>query len=395
MRLIYILYGLWISAVAAEMQQSVWEVMNDTALKEDKFSQYYSYRGPNEGQFDDTEKLMTGFVSQSPCHAMAIKYQCFAYSPKRALEIMHRKWVSHSNAPDHIDLSSADPLSILSKFEGMNILFVGDSTVATAYVTLLCHFSQFAKIDYKIVWSVDDRMVDEFRHQTGCPEHIDCHILAGECTISEFNIVFRYQQLNTYDAGSRQLLHRMVSYLKPYPTVAVINMGAHYGDPVEFAKGLNILKSDFEMWEKTQTHHPNTSWLWTEVSATHFTNGYFSHAEDFIPNRKDGVSVSNNSLMCSPMKDFKAYYEADWMNRLVETHLPEFVNSGRIIRIARPLYDQWDAHIDHGDSQQSRVYKKDCLHYCAGSGAMRLILSETVTSMVRCLEHCPKLTFQF
>lgn len=376
-----------------------WQRTVDSA---DEFVQYYKWNGP--ASFDDHAAIIESYHTGSPCRALTIRDNCFSHNPERADSLMLRKWMPNIASKVHVDVSQSNTLAdIMLTLQNKTISIMGDSTVLSVFSSLVCHLSQQETPQYSLTWLFNKKeiLVDK-EGQTVCPQHVSCYLLSGEVYFPENNISIWYQQLNSYSKRSKQQLHTVVESNAHRPDIVLINFGVHYNDYKSYITDLLSFKGDMQgIMERQRTDSHHISWHWIESFPQHFTYGYynFSADSDFrtsLLNRDKSdtdllhsASWSNSSLHCVPVTNMTHYYQEDWRNRLAEVALPEFYTNHRVIRIAEPLYSQWDAHVDYGDSKRVTRAAADCTHYCTGSGVFRFVLSEVVSSIKKCLHGCP------
>ena len=206
--------------------------------------------------------------------------------------------------------------------------------------------------------------------------------------------------MNRYEARDKQHMMSLVEGGER-PDIVIINLGMHYNDLYDFEKHLTLLKDDLKgiTERRKATNSKFISWHWLETFPQHFQNGYYSPGvkshKNTIESLKSSTIAINSSLMnCHRIEDMRHYHTNDWRNRLAEDVLSSFKTTERVIKIAEPLYSQWDAHVDYGDSRRDPEHEPDCTHYCTGSGVFRFALTETLMDIAHCLSHhCGELTF--
>jgi len=175
-------------------------------------------------------------------------------------------------------------------------------------------------------------------------------------------------------------------------TVAVINLGAHYDKEKALMGGMWNLREDLVRMRKVLgSSFP--SLLWLESFPPHFGdsnahNMYYSFNETFDVissiQSKQQLSSSfarSHRLYCSVGNITRnTFYARDWRNRIAE----DFIHGTSIIRVAAALFNQWDAHVDYGDSLRMQPYQRDCTHYCLGSGVFRYAISAVLMRLQGC-----------
>lgn len=383
-----------------------WRDINDT---KDEYSMYYKWRGPiGEQSFNDSEEIIQNFYYGSPCRALTIRDNCYSHNSQRAEHLLIRKWIKHEAIKARVDVSKPGTLvDILSDLKNKTISIVGDSTVLSVFASLACHLSQQETPHYRFSWLFERKQILlDAKGQTVCPMHVSCYILSGEVYYPHHNITLWYQQLNTYSKRSRELLHTVVESTHNRPDIVLINFGVHYNEYKAYITDLFNFQKDMEgiMERQKMANAHQISWHWIESFPQHFSHGYFNYSADsrirlsaYNPSahaetssRNVSLAHTTNSLHCTAIANATYYYQEDWRNRLAELVLPEFYTNHRVIKVAEPLYDQWDAHVDYGDSRRVTKAAADCTHYCTSSGVFRFVLSEVLSSVKRCLHgHCP------
>ena len=354
-----------------------WENLTQSQLSNDSFANYYRWRGlsgPN-GVRNITE-LTVSFTAESLCRALTMRDNCFSHSPSRAESLLRRKFTFQN--------AEQDPLLTLSSMRDQYILFSGDSIVLSVYQSFVCHLTQFSNATYEYVWAYrDETILSDSSGQDKCPGHPSCHLLGGKSYITRYNITIAYQQVNKYQGRVKKTLHQKLVDRISQPTFLILNLGAHYNEEENFKRDVHALHTDLLQISEDQRNAGCrvTHMLWLESFPQHFPGGagfYQAAAKHTVPHNQ-------SSLRCEPIADKRKYFQADWRNRAVETIMPDLTVNNRIIAVAAPLYDQWDAHVDYGDSLHTPQQPADCTHYCLGSGVFRFVVERVLTSIVACL----------
>jgi len=356
-----------------------WENLTYSQLSNDPFANYYSWRGisgPNGTR--NIAELTVSFTSESLCRALTMRDNCFSHNPSRAESLLRRKFTFNSTTDE-------DPVVTLSTMRDQHILFAGDSIVLSVYQSFVCHLTQFANATYEYAWAYhEDTILSDSRGQDKCPGHPSCHLLGGQSFITRYNITIAYQQVNKYQGREKRTLHQMLMDKDTRPTMLILNLGAHYNEEKPFTRDIQALQKDF-MQTKENQHNAGyyvTQLLWLERFPQHFPGG----AGFYQAAARHATARNQSTLRCEPIVDQAKYFQSDWRNRAVETIMPELAPSNRIIAVAEPLYDQWDAHVDYGDSLRTPQQPADCTHYCLGSGVFRFVVERVLASIVGCVK---------
>ncbi len=367
---------------------SQWETLSDAELANDLYSGYYHWRGPANGdEIVNTTLLMASFNAQSPCRALAIRDNCFSHNPQRADALLHRKFSQKSK------IAPLNPKTILPLLKNNLILFVGDTTMSPVYASVVCHLSQFSEATYNLVWHYDyNNKVQVDEHQHECPNHPSCHLMGGDSYFAATNTTFRFMQLNAYYGRFKKQLQPIIHGKVAAPAAVVINFGVHYDEEERFRQDLTSFKEDLAKLQNRH-HHTQTPigpWFWLESMPQHFPGrGYYDVNATQLPLKAYRTAQAHFNLRCEAITDPVAYHKIDWRNRLVEQIMPDFMRNARLVQIAEALYDQWDAHVDNGDSFRSEAHT-DCTHYCTASGVFRYVVQKVISSMLVCLRgNCP------
>lgn len=377
---------------------------SDSNIKGDQYASAYKWQGPQNNHFDDTVSLMNGYKSNSTCRVMTIRDNCFSHNPDRARNLLNRYWKLNSKPKWFVDIADSDELPrLLVEFQNKSIAFFGDSTVLSVFTSFVCYLGQGTDTEYKMVWLDDeDHILLDVNGQTKCPYHPSCYILAGVVFLPEYQITLIYDQINTYNnRHTKQVLHTIVDGPNPRPDVVIINLGVHYNDLNSFVHEVWSLKGDLKniLHRQKEFNSKYISWHWLESFPQHFPNGYFSEGdgrgiahtlESVLPSNATNASINPAILNCKPYLNATDFYQKDWRNRLPEQIMHEFYTHHRVIKIAEPLYEQWDAHVDYGDSRRILSTSSDCTHYCTASGIFRFVLNEVVSSVKKCLHNCTR-----
>ena len=367
-----------------------WGTLSESELTRDFYSGYYKWRGPaNRDEIVNTTLLMASFTSHSPCRALAIRDNCFSHNPQRADALLHRTLKQKS------EILQPNPKTILPLLKNKVILFVGDTTMAPVYASVVCHLSQLSTVSFNLSWHYDHNskvQVDE--HKNECPSHPSCHLMRGDSYFAATNTTFRYIQLNVYSGRFKMLLQPILRGKVEVPAVVFMNFGAHYDEKEHFHQDLTVFKADLI---KLQNRHHYTNipigpWFWIESMPQHFPEGGYYDVNATRPDLEAfRTAQAHFNLRCEAIADTASYHRNDWRNRLVEQIIPDFMRNARLIQIAEALYDQWDAHVDHGDSFRTEAHA-DCTHYCTASGVFRYIVEKVISSIFSCLrgqKNCP------
>ena len=403
-------------------------MQDENVAKSDSFAKYYGWRGVTKetAASKDKDKLIMEFTTHSPCHCMTIRDNCFSQNPVRARELIRREFKGESERA--LPNVLAD---FMTSIRNKSLLMVGDSTLVATYASLVCHISQFVNTSHHLVWLIEpDKLINEKMGQKGCPGNIHCHIISGYTTFPDHNATITYHQGNNY---SKRMQRMMWSLVEEGQHAVIVNMGVHHNAYHTLHGDLLRFNADLKTWRHS---HPHISWHWMESFPQHFSGGNFDESRDtqkLIPlqqrlanisasisnsrsssNDSSSTSISGGNsssvsavdivlqgtskrsweklLLCTPHHNDTYSHAQDWRNRLAESVFSDFTKNERMIRIARPLYSQWDSHVDYGDSvrgEDNMSHVKDCTHYCLGSGVFRFVISQVMTAVTRCLEgHC-------
>jgi uncharacterized membrane protein YgcG len=244
----------------------------------------------------------------------------------------------------------------------------------------------------------DEMLTSDGLSPSKCPGKPDCYLLYAQSHYAAYNLTISYDQLNVYkNPRSHQALFALAH---KWPSAIIVNFGVHYNAYGVLINELQRFRNDMADLKKAEDAAGvrKTAWFWLESFPGHFAQGYYSGAPpdtDLLDPHNavynaagDLVRTLNPGLSCTPLEnELKFLWEEDWRNRFVERVLPEFVRHDRILRIAHPLLPQWDAHVDYKDSLRVRGpgVRKDCTHYCQGSGVFRLVLSTLLSKLLGCL----------
>ena len=210
--------------------------------------------------------------------------------------------------------------------------------------------------------------------------------------VPSHNLTMYYQQHNVHRGREKRLLTSMVEGSSVVPTVVILNFGAHYSHERTFANELQAFRHDLlsVLQRQRAANIPTAQWLWLESFPQHFANSGHRGSGYYDPGASLTANFTAGQLRCAPIADTKLYYAEDWRNRVAEQVLPELKRSSRVIPIAEALYDQWDAHVDYGDSQRAHQTATDCTHYCLGSGVFRFVTHQILGAVLNCLHGaCP------
>jgi len=356
----------------------VWNTLTDKQLGVDNFASYYTWRGPERLQdLDNTTALIDSFTSKSPCRALTMHDNCFSHNPNRATGLLHRFFKSDTPS------KSETPQQALLGLQNKLLIFAGDRTMASVFASLVCHFSQFSLATYNLEWVYDgDKHLRDKEGQDKCPGDPSCLLAGGETYFAAVNATFRYIQVNTYNGKGREAFQNFI-HNETQSSVVVVNFGARYTDDDVFGDDLLAFRRDgVKVSKRLEASGAALQWFWLESAPRHYVN--FAEANRSAALDASHTAKSHFNLLCGPIQDKVMYHKLDWRNRLVETLVPDFQRSARLIPIAEALYDQWDAHVDTGDSFRAEAHM-DCTHYCVGSGVFRFIIDQVITSLHTCL----------
>jgi hypothetical protein len=328
------------------------------------------------------EELTESYVKGSPCRANIIRDNCFSHNPYRA-EVLLKRTFNQTIIENTKE--------VLEHLRNQTVLLVGDSLSAGIFWTIVCHFSQFSPTTYDFSWRVGKSAFSDATDNTTCPGNPFCALVGGESYFEKYNLRMRFETLYTYGSRGRWFVESTLTAVFPLPTIVFWNFGMHYNDKGSFVKAVQEFRGELfrltVQFKNDGIRFPTLYWI--ETVPQHFTNGYFEHG---ISDHKQSQFIGNNvyaDLECSPIFNKLKYFEEDYRNRQFDVLMPEFVHNRQIVRIAKSLYNQYDAHVDYGDSL--RDVGPDCTHYCVGSGIYRHILNEVFKKLISCLGHnCPK-----
>jgi hypothetical protein len=373
--LLWLVLGLLVSTGTSMS----WRDMNGAALLNDNFAKVYQWNGPKAMNFSAIGDVMNEYSAQMACPVIFVRDNCFSHNPQRAKRLIRRYWPVRNTAAGNNIVKS------LNKLRNQRVLFVGDSTMAAAFTSFSCYFTPVSNATFQSLWLLpNDVLVDDKQNQTRCPRDPDCYLLHSYVVFADYNLTIRYQQLNTYTALQRRTIRDWVSAPGYVQTIVILNMGVHYNNYKHFLRDMETLKGDIADWGEQQrrqygTLEPISRIYWMESFPQHFSNGYFDDDVDRVNFNPARAPRAQGGLWCSPPKVSFAVYarERDWRNRLAE----KVLENQRMIRIALPLYSQWDAHVDYGDSLRVNSTHKDCTHYCLGSGVFRLVVHEILSTI--------------
>lgn len=368
----------WLVLLALHVAGSIqWLDMDNKTLSQDHFTKAYPWRGPKRSTFADTNGLMHEYVTEMACPAIFARDNCFSHNPERANKLLRRRWKG-SKSPVNAE-------STLQALRNKRILLLGDSTMSSTFASLVCYFAAITRTTYSNRWLLPgDVIVNDSMNQTRCPRDPDCYLLVGQAAYPKYNLSIDYEQVNTFNGRARvRVSDLMASDKLRSPTIAVINFGVHYHNYRDLVRDLGGFVDDWKQWMQHHKPHSRTmrsqapTVYWMESFPQHFSGGYFNDTMD----RQGFVPVTaprqRGGLWCTPLVNEQEYAQnEDWRNALAHKVLPQFAASRRIVRIAQPLYSQWDAHVDYGDSRRVHSTHKDCTHYCLGSGVFRFVVQE-------------------
>ena len=364
------------------------------------FSTSYPWRGSSSAG-DSDALIRKEFLSVSTCRPLTLIYDCFSYNLNRSLEVMSRHWVpvdlsnvnasssttatktgNEFNRTEHwIDVATTDPRELLGRLKGQTVLFIGDSTVLQMWQSLVCLFNSVSTANFEIGWLIHGSTIIGGNDPRGkeCPGEPSCHVLGATAHFAEFGLHISYNQLNTYEHGS---LRRFIQQFKLHTTDYIFfNFGLHYSVRKKFESALHAFKTDLigVQYDPQTDSIPTLYWL--ETLPQHFKHAEFEAAEII-----EGTHPMNHSATCTPYGNLSHAYTHDWRNRLVESHVPELVQNNKIVELAAPLYDQWDAHLDIDKVRSKSSTVLDCTHYCHGAGVFQYLTSKILSTLIPAVE---------
>lgn len=375
----YICFVLLAQFVRGEESTGAWNTLTDSQLALDQFARYYTWRGLERLQdWDNATLLAASFTSKSPCRALALHDNCFSHNPNRATGLLHRSFTSSKQSY----LNSS--LKALINLQNTLVVFAGDRTMASVYASLVCHFSQFSTATYNFDWLYDhDKHLHDSDGQDKCPGDPSCYLVGGETVFAAQKVTFRFIQVTTYQGKGSEAFQRFI-HDHTQPSIVIVNFGAHYTDEEAFSEDLLAFRRDGVKASKrlAAAGASGLQWFWLESAPRHYVNVVGANQTTVLD--ASHTAKSHFNLLCEPIENKALYHKLDWRNRLVETLVPDFQRSSRLIPIAHALYDQWDAHVDNGDSFRAEAHM-DCAHYCVGSGVFRFIVDQVLSSVQTCL----------
>ena len=355
---------------------SVWQHLHLRDLKNDQFSQYY-LKGVNITGRNTIEGIVKEFNDTNVCPAIFQRDSCLTHNPERALNLLSRRWVRSR------PIGKFTPATVLDKLRNQYIYFLGDSSIASSYGSFVCYLNQYSKARFKQFWLLPGDIMFAETVPKQCPHNPDCYLLASTAVFLEYNLTIQYEQINTYTRKA-QLLPNSLS---PTTSMVIINLGLHYHSSKHLLKSLIELKTEINQINENRLNSNLTqiSWHYMESFPQHFSQGYYNAEFDhrLAQLATDNLIMKSNSkLSCTAISNAALYHSRDWRNDLAKDVFGYLTQTHRFISIAAPLYSQWDAHVDYGDSLRVRDAYIDCTHYCFGSGVFRLVVEEIIQSLL-------------
>ncbi|KAJ1413917.1 hypothetical protein B484DRAFT_482326 [Ochromonadaceae sp. CCMP2298] len=257
-----------------------WQVLSDSELAADVFARAYSWRGPTNGDLYDLSSFSAPHNASSSsgenpvCRALTMRDNCFAHNPARAEELLRRKWRANPSRRS----VNLEPQAVLAGLRGEVVYLVGDSTVASAFASLVCYLhGKDTPARMKLTWNLlgTNTLLSEktWDPPSACPADPRCHLMGGVAQFPLYNVTLAYVQLNTMQerravaqlysvAGPQSHLFRgthggkatggtdLGSDAYSSASLLVLGLGAHYSGERALWQGLSFLRDRLLDWRR-------------------------------------------------------------------------------------------------------------------------------------------------
>lgn len=229
------------------------------------------------------------------------------------------------------------------------------------FQSFVCSLYSITKSEMKLQWNHhhDGKVYTDVT----CPlKEKHCHLWASSILFPDAQSSIEFRDIYDYPPNSlRSWLHDTGPR-----DVVVINFGLHFNDKSSFESALQSFSKDLSDYFAMKGNEAPKI-LFRESLPTHFETktssaGYF-HDKDGQP----------KGARCVPLPAAASYEQIvadDWRNNLLEKYLNS--TGVGLMKVAKALYSQYDAHID-GDSKIVSFEAADCVHYAAQSGVFHYL----------------------
>lgn len=370
-----------------------WEQSDAISIANDPTQNFvHMYSASYQELADDNARLAKWRAESCPFEDTV--FSCnFNDRDGRADMVKNRRWI-----PENPQCKPFSPPAFLEVIRNRQVVLFGDSTMRQTWKTIACSLYNVHLPEQEGKGSIP-RFYARWREVGGyASNHLVCPLYPKQCVIDVgiglfdgYNSVFRLMEMHEgfYKSGMLQTLVKEM-YLTS-DDVIVINFGLHYnsddliGNPA-MHKDLEHFRHDVIDLGSRCPHI-----FFQESFPQHFTraegnNGYYTSKKGFHQSR------------CSAIENITFAQQYDWRNtmldkvlrRMAPTDLVESnsMNSSveqernvNIVRLAKGLITQWDAHLDHDNPYNRFSTTGDCTHYCSTSGALRFVVQQLYNSL--------------
>lgn len=297
--------------------------------------------------------------------------------------LVKRRWVSADESCRHFQAKE-----FLSTLQDRELHMFGDSVTFQVFKSLACSLNlPELRMQSIVHWAYYQGGTAEldtpyFNYKT-CPlGKMHCHILkdeegfdTGTVYFPTYNATIKFIWIDHYYKG----LLWIIKSRQSKDDIALVNFGLHFNDEGAFSENVNVFKSDLmNLTSAVGDDHPHLFFL--ETAPQHFPTPGASFHGYYWANTADS--------WCDPeaiLDEERQYTHYDWRNIIPRKELVD--EDIHIIKIARELYSQHDAHIGSSATELVGAVRNyhlaDCTHWTAPSGVFQYISTIIYNSILQ------------
>lgn len=323
------------------------------------------------------------------CEAQVLIYSCYYHEGHpdsihhtgRAHRIEYSRWKSSNE-----NCWNPMPSDFAEAIDGRSVLFLGDSVMHQIYATFVCNMASHVPMKYTVEFhgAVHKNIMCPF----GAPH---CHFISSAGKFARSGHI-RTGGTFTY---TPKLFEQTVFEQMQMTTddLVIMNIGLHYNERAKLQSDLKAFFHELTELRSRKGYLPHILFFQTTPQHFHTPLGYYnkSHSSDrchdFASTTYTGTSADffakmevedwRNADLQVALHTYNRHFLQTYTNMTsfasYEENLDVIELSGyvHLVRVARPLYSKWDAHVDL--TPFFYFTEGDCTHWCTPSGIFHYI----------------------